>query len=292
MRMRKVLSGLLVLLLAMTLLTVPVIASPDDNGAVEQEPLAGITEPEPEVDVTDSVVEATEPGVETTQPGTETVEPEQGTETVEPEQGTGGAEALTPEGNMTLVDNIGNGDKQFIVVQSRNGYYFYIIIDHASEGDNTVHFLNQVDEADLLALIEGEVSAPPVPVCTCTAKCTVGAVNTSCEVCAVNMGECVGAMPDPEPGPETTEKPDTPTETDPPEGTAGAGGVNPLMIVVVLAVLGAGGAVAYLKFFRKKPKAKPNLEDYDFGDDDTDDADEPEDDDPDEDDPDEETEDE
>ena len=279
MRMRKVLSGLLALLLAMALLIVPAMASPDDtpdgDGAVEQEPLAGTTEPVPEV---------TEPGVEATEPGTETVEPE---------AGTGGAEALTPEGNMTLVDNIGNGDKQFIVVQSRNGYYFYIIIDHASGGDNTVHFLNQVDEADLLALIEGEVSAPPVPVCTCTAKCTVGAVNTSCEVCAVNMSECVGAVPDPEPGPETTEKPDTPAETDPPEGTADTGGgVNPLMIVVVLAVLGAGGAVAYLKFFRKKPKAKPNLEDYDFGDDDTDDADEPEDDDPDEDDLDEETEDE
>ena len=111
------------------------------------------------------------------------------------------------------------------------------------------------------------------------------------------MSECIGTEPEikpgTEPGPETTERPDTPAETDLPEGPAGTGGgVNPLMIVVVLAVLGAGGAVAYLKFFKKKPKAKPNLEDYDFGDDDTDDADEPEDDDPDEDDLDEETEDE
>ena len=272
MRMRKVLSGLLALLLDLTVLVVPAMASPDDNGAVEQEPLVEITEPEPEV---------TKPGVETTEPGTETVEPE---------PVSGGAEALTPEGNMTLVDNIGNGDKQFIVVQSRNGYYFYIIIDHAVEGENTVHFLNQVDEADLLALIEEGAAESAPAVCTCTAKCTVGAVNTSCEVCAVNMGECVGAVPDPEPGPEISEKPDTPAETDPPEGTAGTGGVNPLMIVVVLAVLGAGGAVAYLKFFKKKPKAKPNLEDYDFGDDDTEDADEPEDDDPEDDDPDEETE--
>ena len=59
---------------------------------------------------------------------------------------------LTPEGNMSLVDDISgeaSGDKQFIVVQSKGGNYFYIVIDHAAEGENTVHFLNQVDEADL-----------------------------------------------------------------------------------------------------------------------------------------------
>ena len=66
---------------------------------------------------------------------------------------------LTPEGNMTLVDDISGEaaeDKQFIVVQSRNGNYFYIVIDNAAEGENKVHFLNQVDEADLLSIIESE----------------------------------------------------------------------------------------------------------------------------------------
>lgn len=95
------------------------------------------------------------------------------------------AQPLTPEGNMALVDDIEGEaaeDKQFIVVQSRGGHYFYIIIDHASEGENIVHFLNQVDEADLLSLIEQEEQAPPV--CSCTAKCAPGAVNTACEVCA------------------------------------------------------------------------------------------------------------
>ena len=55
---------------------------------------------------------------------------------------------LTPEGNMTLVDDISGdaaGDKQFIVVQSKGGNYFYIVIDNAADGNNTVHFLNQVD---------------------------------------------------------------------------------------------------------------------------------------------------
>ena len=78
---------------------------------------------------------------------------------------------LTPEGNMTLVDDIQGEaakDKQFIVVQSRGGDYFYIIIDNAAEGENRVHFLNQVDEADLLSIIDEDLqsiqqqTAPPV----------------------------------------------------------------------------------------------------------------------------------
>ena len=65
---------------------------------------------------------------------------------------------LTPDGNLSLIDDIEGEaaeDKQFIIVQSKNGNYFYIIVDRAAEGKNTVHFLNQVDEADLMALMEG-----------------------------------------------------------------------------------------------------------------------------------------
>ena len=50
----------------------------------------------------------------------------------EPEETTGGYEPqpLTPEGNMSLVDDItgeASGDKQFITVVTKNGNYFYII---------------------------------------------------------------------------------------------------------------------------------------------------------------------
>ena len=65
--------------------------------------------------------------------------------------------SLTPEGNMTLIDNVKGDaakDKEFIIVKSKGGNYFYIVIDHAAQGENTVHFLNQVDEKDLLSIID------------------------------------------------------------------------------------------------------------------------------------------
>ena len=86
------------------------------------------------------------------------------------------AEPLTPEGNATLVDDFG-GNKQLITVTTKAGNYFYILIDRDDEGENTVHFLNQVDDADLSALLEdGETEETPA-VCTCTEKCEAGAVN-------------------------------------------------------------------------------------------------------------------
>ena len=57
-------------------------------------------------------------------------------------------------------------------MQSKKRQLLYIIVDRAAEGKNTVHFLNQVDEADLMALMEGDSGKAQAPaVCTCKDKC-------------------------------------------------------------------------------------------------------------------------
>ena len=71
--------------------------------------------------------------------------------------------ALTPEGNLTLVDdyhtNYSDGSgQQFITLVSKSGATFYLVIDRNSKGAQTVHFMNLVDEADLLALMEEEAA--------------------------------------------------------------------------------------------------------------------------------------
>ena len=161
---------------------------------------------------------------------------------------------LTPEGNMTLVDDISGEaaeDKQFITVISKSGNYFYIIIDNAAEGENTVHFLNQVDEADLMAIIGEEETESPPAVCNCTEKCATGAINTACPVCSVNMGACTGVEAEPE------------QPTEPQEENNGMGG---LIIFLVVAAIGGVGAFYYFKILKPKQNVKggTDLDDFDF----------------------------
>ena len=114
-------------------------------------------------------------------------------------------------------------------------------------------------------LRDGETAEETPAVCNCTEKCAAGAVNTACPVCAVNMAECTGQEPEPTPDPETEPEP----EQEP-------AGLNPAMLLVVLAVLGGIGALVYFKFIKQKPKTKgsDNLDDYDYGEDDTEQEDE------------------
>ena len=72
-------------------------------------------------------------------------------------------DALTPEGNLTLVDdyhtNYSDGSgQQFITLVSKSGNTFYLVIDRNAKGQQTVHFMNLVDEADLLALMEEDAA--------------------------------------------------------------------------------------------------------------------------------------
>ena len=176
----------------------------------------------------------------------------------EEEPTTGGMEPkgvpVTPEGNATLVDDF-YGDKQLITVTTKAGNYFYILIDRANEDKETaVHFLNQVDDADLQALLEDGKKEPDV--CTCTAKCQAGAVNTACPVCKNNLTACNG--PEPKPQPEE-EKPQE-------EKPSGMGG---LVVFFVVVLLGGGAALYFLKFKKEKADTTGNddLAEYDFGED-------------------------
>ncbi len=171
----------------------------------------------------------------------------------------GSSAALSPDGNLSLIDDIGSATasgKQFITVESKNGNVFYLIIDRDDEGEETVHFLNQVDEADLMALTEdGEAAKTPI-VCSCTDKCQAGAVNTSCKLCMTNMSECVG-------------KEAEPVEPSEPEKPAAEKKGGASIIVVVLLILAAGGGAAFYFFVLKPKQSKKvpsDLDDFDLED--------------------------
>ena len=69
--------------------------------------------------------------------------------------------SLTPDGNLNLIDDYGTTEedksgKQFLTFTTKNGNYFYMIVDRDDSGNETVHFLNMVDESDLLALMDDD----------------------------------------------------------------------------------------------------------------------------------------
>ena len=178
--------------------------------------------------------------------------------------------AFTPDGNLTLIDDFlqieapatedsVRIEKQFITVQSKNGNTFYIVIDRNGDTEN-VYFLNLVDEADLMALMEDENGETAAPACSCTDKCVVGAINTSCEICRSNMSECAGKETVIEAQPtEPAKEPDAEKKS-----------ANFLLIIILLIAGAAGGAVYWFKFRKPKTKTSGNsdLDDYDFGEDD------------------------
>ncbi len=174
-------------------------------------------------------------------------------------------EPIDDEGNAytrdLLYDKATN--KQFITVQTKSGNTFYIVIDYDApvneeEEQYQTYFLNMVDEADLLALMD-EAAVDALTTCVCENKCVVGDVNVECPVCKTNMSECTGAVPEPE-TPVEGEEPEQPDDAEKPEKKSNIG-----MIIGVIAVVGIGGAAYYyFKFVRGK---KQKDEDLDFFDD-------------------------
>ena len=137
---------------------------------------------------------------------------------------------LTPEGNLTVVDDyqttFSDGTaQQFITLVSKSGAYFYLIIDRAADGDQTAHFLNMVDEADLLALMDEE------------------------------------DIPEPEPEPAPAPEPEPLPEPEPEEDENGAGKF--VLVLLVLAGIAGGGAYFWLKMREKQREAEENKPDPD-----------------------------
>ena len=161
---------------------------------------------------------------------------------------------LTPDGNLEIVDDIVDEDKQFITVKSRSGAEFYIVIDRSRDSDN-VYFLNQVDDVDLFALLEEDSAAS----CLCKEKCVVGAVNSDCLICRMDMKSCTGKAV------ETNVEPTIP-DSEPAE-TEKNSDILPVILIVV--VIGGGAVIGFLKLRKNKPKAA-SVPDFD---DDTDDND-------------------
>ena len=187
------------------------------------------------------------------------------TEPITKENGTG----FTQNGNSVTRDLLYDkySNKQFITIETRNGETFYLVIDYDKPLDEDeeryeTYFLNLVDEADLLALVEGDKQ---MPVCSCTTKCETGGVNTSCEVCKTNMTECTGKEKVVEKVPEVTPEPEIEPE---PEKKSSGGAVALLLLLL----LGGGGVLYWFKFRKKKPDAKGpvDLDDYDYGEDEDD----------------------
>ena len=147
-----------------------------------------------------------------------------------------------------LDEATGEGDdKQFYTITTEAGNVFYLIID-GKRDDNNVYFLNDVTEADLMALAEkneGTMSVIPTEdVCTCTDKCEAGEVNTACSVCKNDLKGCTGK----ERPAETEEL----AQTEPPKKDNGSAGT---IIFIIVALLAVGGVGYYVKIVRPKLSA-------------------------------------
>lgn len=162
---------------------------------------------------------------------------------------------LTPSGNLTLVDDFGerNGEgQQFVTLVTKNGNYFYLIIDRDEKGEETVHFLNLVDERDLFALMEDDEKAAYESQMAAEQAAREAAEKAAAEA-ASQTGESETQKPEDEPAKETKKT-----------------NLAPVLIIIVLMAAAGGGWFLMQTKKKKKTESAPDP-DADYTDDDEED---------------------
>ena len=162
---------------------------------------------------------------------------------------------LTPSGNLTLVDDFGerNGEgQQFVTLVTKNGNYFYLIIDRDEKGEETVHFLNLVDERDLFALMEDDEKAAYES-------------QMAAEQAAREAAEKAAAEAASQTGESETQKPE-----DEPAKEGKKTNMAPVLIIIVL-MAAAGGGWFFMQTKKKKKAESAPDPDADYTDEDDED---------------------
>jgi hypothetical protein len=162
---------------------------------------------------------------------------------------------LTPSGNLTLIDDLGvrNGEgQQFVTLVTKNGNYFYLIIDRDEKGEETVHFLNMVDERDLFALMEDDEKAAYESQMAAEQAAKEAAEKAAAEA-ASQTGESETQKPEDEPAKESKKT-----------------NLAPILIIIVL-MAAAGGGWFFMQTKKKKKAESAPDPDADYTDDDEED---------------------
>ncbi len=162
---------------------------------------------------------------------------------------------LTPSGNLTLVDDFGerNGEgQQFVTLVTKNGNYFYLIIDRDEKGEETVHFLNLVDERDLFALMEDDEKAAYESQLAAEQAAREAAEKAAAEAASLT-GESETQKPEDEPAKEGKKT-----------------NMAPILIIIVL-MAAAGGGWFFMQTKKKKKAESAPDPDVDYTDEDDED---------------------
>jgi len=148
---------------------------------------------------------------------------------------------FTPDGSGEIVDNISAGNIDFITIRTQMGNVFFLILDHSRE-ENNVYFLAPVTESHLIALAEDDI------------------VQTSrTRGIPADLGQAPAIAVQPVPEHLVAPEPQQPAQA--------SGGINPMLIMVLIGIAGFGMFLFFKVNQRKKAKTKI-ADDSDFDDED------------------------